>query len=115
MIMRMMLGIKECHIIFVAHRIYEKDETIQKMIGGPNVPGKLISDAPGMVDELYYLMMRPNKDLQRDTPMICTTGDGIFPAKSRLGRMGIFEKFEQPNLQVLIDKALKARREGKAI
>lgn len=109
MILRFALKIPDIHVIIMCHRLAEKDEVLGRIIGGPNMPGKLVADAPGMVDEMYYLLKVHDSQIKKFIPKICTDGDGIWPAKTRLGAMGLFERYEEANLEHMIAKAIKAR------
>lgn len=92
-----------CDIILTAHLDVDKDEATGKMFIGPLFVGKLKQRVPLLFDELYNMQVK--RTAKGDDYQVLTRSDGIHKARTRLGKGGIFNAIEQPNIKVLLKKA----------
>lgn len=92
-----------CDVILTAHLDVDKDEATGKMFVGPLFVGKLKQRIPLLFDELYNLQVK--RTAKGDEYQLLTRGDGIFKARTRLGKGGIFEAIEKPDIKGLLKKA----------
>ena len=92
-----------CDVILTAHLDVDKDEATGRMFVGPLFVGKLKQRIPLLFDELYCTQVK--KSAAGETYGILTRSDGIFKARTRLGKGGIFEAFEKPDIKALLAKA----------
>jgi hypothetical protein len=73
------------------------------MFVGPLFVGKLKQRVPLLFDELYCAQVR--RSAAGETYNLLTRSDGIFKARTRLGREGIFETLEESDIKKLLKKA----------
>ena len=92
-----------CDVILTAHLDVDKDEATGRMFVGPLFVGKLKQRIPLLFDELYCAQSK--KSAAGTTYGLLTRSDGIFKARTRLGKGGIFEAFEKPDIKALLAKA----------
>lgn len=92
-----------CDVILTAHLDVDKDEATGRMFVGPLFVGKLKQRIPLLFDELYCSQVK--KSAAGETYGLLTRSDGIFKARTRLGKGGIFEAFEKPDIKALLQKA----------
>lgn len=100
---KQLLGLP-CDLILTAHPDIDKDEDTGRVLRvTPSVTGKLKLRLPLMFDEVYYARVKEGKE----GPIynLMTRTDGIYNARTRLGRNGVFEFYEKPNLKALLKKA----------
>jgi hypothetical protein len=58
------LGALPCHLVFTATEQLVRDELIGKIIGQPNLPGKLAQELPAAVDVVLHLQTRSGYNSQ---------------------------------------------------
>lgn len=92
-----------CDVILTAHLDVDKDEATGRMFVGPLFVGKLKQRVPLLFDELYC--MQTKNTALGVVYSLLTRSDGIFKARTRLGKGGIFDVNEQPNIKALLKKA----------
>jgi hypothetical protein len=92
-----------CDVILTAHLDVDKDEATGRMFVGPLFVGKLKQRVPLLFDELYCAQVR--RSAAGETYNLLTRSDGIFKARTRLGREGIFETLEESDIKKLLKKA----------
>lgn len=94
-----------CHVVFICHEKADKDEITGKIHGAPLLTGKLTQRIPLMFNEIYHLV---TKESSKGTEFLAQTqGDSTFSARTRMGRRGLFDKFERPDIEYLLKKAGK--------
>lgn len=92
-----------CDVILTAHLDVDKDEATGRMFVGPLFVGKLKQRIPLLFDELYCAQVK--KSAAGEQYSLLTRGDGIFKARTRLGKGGIYTASEEPDIKVLLKKA----------
>lgn len=92
-----------CDVVLTAHLDVDKDEATGKMFIGPLFVGKLKQRLPLLFDELYNMQVK--RTAKGDEYQLLTRSDGIFKARTRLGKGGIFEAIEKPDIKYLLKKA----------
>ncbi|MFA6972813.1 MAG: AAA family ATPase [Gallionella sp.] len=92
-----------CDVILTAHLDVDKDEATGRMFVGPLFVGKLKQRIPLLFDELYCAQTKNTS--AGVVYSLLTRSDGIFKARTRLGKGGIFETNETPNIKALLKKA----------
>lgn len=92
-----------CNCILIAHVDNDKDEATGKMFNYPMMTGKLKRKVPLLFDEIYAAQ---SKATSKGTEYsLLTQNDGLWQARTRIGRDGIFEKYEVPDIRLLLKKA----------
>jgi len=90
-----------CHVILCAHPDINEDDFGKRFVG-PMISGKLRTELPIMLDEIYYLKVQETKDgLVRK---YLTQPDGIFRCGSRLAKEGKIDTWENINIKEIIKK-----------
>lgn len=92
-----------CDVILTAHLDVDKDEASGKMFVGPMFVGKLKQRIPLLFDELYCAQVK--RTSSGEVYSLLTRSDGIFKARTRLGKEGIFDSNEVPDIKALLKKA----------
>jgi len=92
-----------CDVILTAHLDVDKDEATGRMFVGPLFVGKLKQRIPLLFDELYCTQTK--NTAAGIVYSLLTRSDGIFKARTRLGKGGLFEANEVPNIKALLKKA----------
>jgi hypothetical protein len=92
-----------CDVILTAHLDVDKDEATGRMFVGPLFVGKLKQRIPLLFDELYCAQVARSSAGEKYG--LLTRSDGIFKARTRLGREGKFEALEVPDIKMLLKKA----------
>lgn len=92
-----------CDVILTAHLDSDKDEATGKLFIGPLFIGKLKQRIPILFDELYTMQIK--RTSSGDKYNLVTRSDGIFKARTRLGREGRFEANEEADIKALLKKA----------
>jgi len=92
-----------CDVILTAHLDVDKDEATGRMFVGPMFVGKLKQRIPLLFDELYCAQIK--KSAAGEQYILLTKSDGIFKARTRLGKGGIFDAAEVPDIKALLKKA----------
>lgn len=92
-----------CNFILTAHVFSDKDEVtgraITSVLAGKTQRVKL----PTKFDEVYVATAKA--DSKGITFKILTCNDGVYQARTRIGRGGIFKAYEEPNIRALLKKA----------
>jgi len=92
-----------CDVILTAHLDVDKDEATGRMFVGPLFVGKLKQRIPVLFDELYC--MQTKNTSAGIVYNLLTRSDGTFKARTRLGKGGLFETYEKPDIKALLKKA----------
>jgi len=92
-----------CDILLIAHEDVEKDEATGKMRIGPAFIGKLKQRIPILFDEIYYAATKEISSGVSYT--LLTRSTGLYQARTRLGKGGIFETYEEQDIKKLLKKA----------
>jgi hypothetical protein len=92
-----------CDVILTAHLDVDKDEATGRMFVGPLFVGKLKQRIPLLFDELYCAQTKNTS--AGVVYSLLTRSDGIFKARTRLGKGGLYEANEKPDIKALLKKA----------
>ena len=100
-----------CDVIVTGHLkdIYENKKTMtgeeQSLVGYRYLA---VGDAkvyiPLGFDEIYVTLVEPARGTNKPEYKLLTASMGLYQAKTRIGR-GVFDTFEEPNIQKLLKKA----------
>ena len=91
-----------CHTILIGHIEADKDELTGRMMTSLMITGKLKDKIPILIDEVY---MTCTKESSKGVEyMLLTKNTGLYKARTRIGRNGIFETYEEPNLKSLLKR-----------
>ena len=93
-----------CDVILLCHEDTDKDESTGRMFVGPAFIGKSArGKTPVYFDELYCAQ---TKETQGGTNYsLLTRNTGLYKARTRLGRNGKFDMYEEQNIKKLLAKA----------
>jgi hypothetical protein len=92
-----------CNCIVIGHIELDKDEVTGKMITNPMITGKMKAKMPLLFDEIYVTLTKETR--QGVEYQLLTQSNGLYRARTRLGKGGVFEAFEEPNITKLLNKA----------
>lgn len=92
-----------CDIVLIAHENELKDDVTGKLYVTPLFTGKLQQRVPLLFDEVYH--MESNRTSAGFKYSMLTKSDGTYRARTRLGKDGIFEANEEPDIIALLKKA----------
>jgi hypothetical protein len=92
-----------CDFIFICHEDTDKDEASGRLFAGPLLIGKLKYRIPILFDEIYCAQTKETSGGVSYT--LLTRSTGIYQARTRLGRDGLFEMYETPDIKTLLKKA----------
>jgi hypothetical protein len=93
-----------CDVIILAHDDVDKDEATGRMFVGPNFIGKSSrGKVPLWFDEIYCALTKSTSTGVEY--QLLTQADGMYKARTRLGKEGIFDKYEKPDIKALLKKA----------
>lgn len=92
-----------CDVILIAHEDAEKDEATGRMMIGPAFIGKLKTRIPILFDEIYCAMAK--ETAQGANYTLLTRNTGLYKARTRLGKGGIFDTYEKQDIKALLKKA----------
>ena len=74
-----------------------------RLTTGVMITGKLKEKLPLLMDEVYMTVAKESsKGVEYS---LLTRNTGLYKARTRLGRNGIFDTYEKPNLKALMKKA----------
>lgn len=91
-----------CDCILICHDDSDKDEISGRMFVHPLITGKLKRRIPLLFDELYYAM---TKETSKGTEyQLLTRNTGLYQARTRLGKGGELETYEEPNIKKILEK-----------
>lgn len=92
-----------CHVVFTGHVDSDKDEVTGRMTTGIMITGKMKDKLPILLDEIY---MASTKETAKGIEYrLLTRNTGLFKARTRIGKNGTFETYEEPDLKALLKKA----------
>ena len=92
-----------CDVILTGHVDTEKDEVTGRLTTGVMITGKLKEKLPLLMDEVY---MTVSKETSKGVEYsLLTRNTGLYKARTRLGRNGIFETYENPDIKALLERA----------
>jgi len=91
-----------CDFIFICHEDSDKDEGTGKMFIGPLLIGKLKYRIPILFDEVYCAMAKETSNGVNYS--LLTRSTGLYKARTRLGRGGVFEMYEEQNIKKLLKR-----------
>jgi hypothetical protein len=92
-----------CDCILICHEDTDKDEASGKMFVGPLFIGKLKYRIPILFDEIYYATTKETS--AGVNYFFLTRSTGLYKARTRLGRGGLFDTYEKQDIKYLLKKA----------
>lgn len=92
-----------CDVILICHEDTDKDEASGKLFVGPLFIGKLKYRIPILFDEIYYACTKESS--AGVNYFFLTRATGLYKARTRLGKGGIFETYEKQDIKALLTKA----------
>lgn len=93
-----------CDVILICHEDAEKDEGTGRMWVKPLFIGKQARiKLPLLFDEIYYTSV--SEGAQGSKYQLLTRNTGLYQARTRLGKGGIFDQYEKPDIKALMKKA----------
>ena len=94
-----------CNVILTAHQKADKDEVTGKISATPLLTGKLTQRIPLLFNEIYHMVA---KETSKGTEYkVQTQACSTYMARTRMGRRGTFDKFENPDIRELLKKGGK--------
>lgn len=91
-----------CDVILIAHEDVDKDEVSGRMFVGPSFVGKLRGRVPILFDEVYCALSKETSSGVQYS--LLTKATGMYRARTRLGKGGIFETYEVQDIKALLKK-----------
>ena len=92
-----------CDVIITGHLSYSQDEATGKTMAGVLIGGQSKERVPILFDECYITQAKEvSKGIEYK---FLTANTGCFNAKTRIGKGGKFELYEEPNWVGLLKKA----------
>jgi hypothetical protein len=91
-----------CHTITTCHYGRTKDSATKETFVSIMLPGQSAEQIPILFPEMYVLQR--NREGKRT---LLTENDGVYRAGTRIGRGGLFDKYEKPDIRHLLKKAGK--------
>ncbi len=92
-----------CDFVFICHEDTDKDEATGKLFVGPLLIGKLKYRIPILFDEIYYATTTETS--AGVNYKLLTRSTGLYKARTRLGKGGLFETYEEQDIKKLLKKA----------
>ncbi len=92
-----------CNCIVTAHMENIKDDVVGEILSAPMITGKQKTKAPLKFDEVYVSTVQGTSDKTIFTVQTRTVGRK--KARTRIGRKGLFDVFEVPDIKALMKKA----------
>lgn len=93
-----------CDVVLICHEDVDKDEASGRMFVGPLLIGKTArAKMPLLFDEVYCAMTKETSS--GVNYQLLTRNTGLYRARTRLGRGGLFEVYEEQNIKKLLKKA----------
>ena len=92
-----------CDVILICHEDTDKDEATGRMFVGPLFIGKLKYRIPILFDEIYYACTKETS--AGVTYHFLTRATGLYKARTRLGKGGVFDTYEAQDIKGLLKKA----------
>ena len=92
-----------CDCILTGHISTDKDEMSGRMVSSIMIAGKASVKMPLLFDEIYVSVSKQTaKGVEYS---LITRNDGIYKARTRLGKGDTFETFEKQDIKHLLNKA----------
>jgi hypothetical protein len=98
-----------CDIVILAHVNTVKDEIIGKLHYSPMITGKLMVRIPLMFSEIWVALTKESADGLQYRWL--TQAAGSYTARTRLGKGGLFQKYEECDFKKLLKKANKSTQD----
>lgn len=92
-----------CDVLLIAHEDIDKDEGSGRMMIGPAFIGKLKQRIPILFDEIYSATTKETSSGVNYT--LLTRSTGLHRARTRLGKGGLFDTYEEQDVKKLLKKA----------
>jgi hypothetical protein len=92
-----------CDVLLIAHEDVDKDEGSGRMMIGPSFIGKLKQRIPILFDEIYNATAKETSGGVKYT--LLTRSTGLYRARTRLGKGGLFDTYEEQDIKLLLKKA----------
>lgn len=92
-----------CDVIITAHDAMTKDEVTGKVMKDIMITGKLVRRLPLLFDEIYYANTKETS--KGVTYNLLTQKTSTYQARTRIGRFGKFDQYEEPDIKNLLRKA----------
>lgn len=92
-----------CDVLLIAHEDVDKDEGSGRMMIGPSFIGKLKQRIPILFDEIYNATAKEISSGVKYT--LLTRSTGLYRARTRLGKGGLFDTYEEQDIKKLLKKA----------
>jgi len=92
-----------CNCMLIGHIDVDKDEVTGRMVTNPMLTGKLRAKLPLLFDEIYVTMTKETSKGVEYT--LLTRSTGLYRARTRLGKNGTFDTYEEPDIKRLLKKA----------
>jgi hypothetical protein len=91
-----------CDVVFICHEKADQDAVTGKMHAAPLLTGKLTTRVPLLFDEIYHLVA---KETSKGTEFSAQTQPcSTYQARTRIGRRGLLDKFENPDIKYILKK-----------
>jgi len=92
-----------CDCILTGHISLDKDEVSGRMHSSIMVAGKSAIKMPLLFDEIYVAV---SKNTAKGVEYkLITRNDGVYKARTRLGKGDVFETYEEPDIKALLKKS----------
>lgn len=92
-----------CDCVLICHEDVDKDEGSGRMFVGPLFVGKLKVRVPALFDEVYHAEAKETSGSV--VYSLLTRSTGLYKARTRLGKGGIFDVREVQDIKALLKKA----------
>lgn len=93
-----------CDAIITAHEDIDKDEVTGRIRVGPNFVGKTARQKlPALFDEIYVTQAKETSGSVQFS--LLTRSTGFYFARTRIGKEGLFDLYEKPDIKYLLSKA----------
>ena len=91
-----------CDCILTGHIQMDKDEVTGRMMSSMMIAGKASIKMPLLFDEIYVsISKQTSKGVEYS---LLTRNDGVYKARTRLGKSGSLEAYEEPNIKKILEK-----------
>ena len=91
-----------CDCILTGHIQMDKDEVTGRMMSSIMIAGKASIKMPLLFDEIYVAISKTSsKGVEYS---LLTRNDGVYKARTRLGKGDVLEAFEEPNIKAILEK-----------
>ena len=91
-----------CDCILTGHISMDKDEVTGRMLSTIMIAGKASIKMPLLFDEIYVAISKAtSKGVEYS---LLTRNDGVYKARTRIGRNNVLEAYEEPNIKGILAK-----------